>query len=181
MDELPFFYHAWVEDGSTFLRPRMWCWARLRRVPEKKGNTPKRIRRFISMEKHRVRRSFCYWGENVLNEDDQLLIDGPHTIFRLTKFTYSFVLRQLPAVYQAPKLRVFASNDAVTSSSERCSAIIHGRTDRVERADSQLRTFRAERRKWIGHGRLEQFKTIVGQYFYVQTCRGNECGGAAHQ
>ncbi len=175
LDELPFYYRAWVEDGSTYLRdPADVTLGTSQTSALKEGQYAESYQKIYFNGKSIVcDDTFCYSGESILNEDDQLLVEeSPYDLSINKRYTYSFVLTSnATTVYQAPKLRVFVSNDAVVASQEvQLNDYTVTRPDGQELQGSNLSTYEIPgggEGNGLDVGRLEQFKTIVGEFTFT--------------
>ncbi len=175
MEELPFYYRAWTEDGSTYLRdPADAVLGTSKTSALKEEQYAEAYQKiYFNGKSITCTELFCYSGERVLNVDDALLAEGPPYDLALNKmFTYSFVITSnATTVYQTPKLRVFAASDGVTPSGE---ILFNAYT--VTRPDGQdLQALGLSTSEIPGGGagegldlgRLEQFKTIVGEFSFT--------------
>lgn len=175
LDELPFYYRAWVEDGSTYLRdPADVTLGTSQTSALKEGQYAESYQKIYFNGKSIVcDDTFCYSGESILNEDDQLLVEeSPYDLSINKRYTYSFVLTSnATTVYQAPKLRVFVANDAVVPSQEvQLNDYIVTRPDGQDLVGSNLSTYEIPGNgegNGLDVGRLEQFKTIVGEFTFT--------------
>lgn len=176
LDELPFYYRAWVEDSdSAYLRdPVDAVLGTGQTSVQKEAQYAETYQKIYFNGKSIVcDATFCYSGENILNVDDQLLVEGPpYNLSINKKYTYSFVLTSNASmVYQQPKLRVLVANDAINPSGEALfSDYSVTRPDGQEWQGSNLSTSEVPgggEGNGLDIGKLEQFKTIVGKYSFV--------------
>lgn len=64
--------------------------------------------------------TFCFSGEQFLNQTDELLVEGPpYNAIVNKQYAYSFVLtNNAEKIYSNPKLRLFVSSDGINSTEE---------------------------------------------------------------
>ncbi|MDZ4256353.1 MAG: hypothetical protein U1C71_02010, partial [archaeon] len=111
---------------------------------------------------------FCFSGEQLFNENDQLLVEGPPFTTQVNKsYDYSFVITSTsPTLYADPKLRVFIANDGFIPSGEvqLTGYEVVGTDGRVLRSTGlATNDVPGGEGQGLSVGTLEQYQTISGK------------------
>lgn len=174
LESLPIYYRMWgLRDGQWLRDPVDAALGTGASSPSKDGQYAETYQQIYYNGKPIVcGETFCYSGEGLLNVDDSLLVDGPPFGLNVNKiYRYSFVLTSnSPAIYAHPKLRVFASANGITPSSEvlySAYTLTGAQGQPLQGSGLSTNDIPGGEGQGLDVGPLEQYKTIVGNFDFL--------------
>lgn len=174
LDPLTLYYRAWgIEDNDWLRDPVDNVLGESSSSAGKEGQYAEAYQKIYYSGKPIVcEEEFCYSGETILNEDDELLIDGPPYGLSVNKnFTYSFVLTSADeTTFENPRLRVFFSNDGFSPSSEAVFTEYHviGTNGQPIDADGlSTNDVPGGEGQGLSVGQMKQYQNISGEFSFL--------------